>query len=459
MAENHQVIIIGGGLSGLATAHFLRKQEPNLDLLILEGGKRPGGAVRSFKNEGFLGEWGPHGFLDNNPESRELLHDLGLDKQAQRAPLGKFLRYVCHRGQLVALPQSPQQLISTPLLSPLGKLRLLADLWKKPVLSEQNIGQWAAHRFGREVLPLVDAAVTGTFAGDYQRLSMDAVMPGVRNLEKEAGSLLRGLRRKKKAPGNKKTGHLPSMLSFPQGMEHLIHTLVKEMPLQTESKVRGISHQHGQWRLESNDKVFTTPTLIVALPINGALPLLTPLIPPPATKVPEAKIVNVLLGFSKQVKIPYGFGYLAPERENRFALGAMFSTHMFPGRAPEGKVLIEVLVGGRRHPERLELNDDELIAKILADLGELLPLNEPPCFSKVLRPSGGIPQMEVGGHLQLLDWRHLCEQEHPGLHLNGFGWDGIGMNDMIKAAKKTATTILAGNKGQQEEAPVKPVYF
>ncbi|MDH4322309.1 MAG: protoporphyrinogen oxidase, partial [Desulfobulbaceae bacterium] len=214
MEESHQVIIIGGGLSGLATAHFLNKQRPGIDLVLLEGGSRPGGAVRSFSEEGFLAEWGPHGFLDNIDESRELLADTGLDREAQRAPLGKFLRYVCHRGRLVALPQGPQQLLTTPLLSPLGKLRLLGDLWIRPVTDEQSLGQWAAHRFGAEVLPLVDAAATGTFAGDYQRLSIDAVMPGVRKLEMEAGSLLRGLRNKKKAAGGKKPGQMPSMVSL-----------------------------------------------------------------------------------------------------------------------------------------------------------------------------------------------------------------------------------------------------
>lgn len=459
MEENHQVIIIGGGLSGLATAHFLRKQQPNLDLLLLEGSNRPGGAIRSFSEEGFLAEWGPHGFLDNIEESRELLADTGLDQQAQRAPLKKFLRYVCHRGNLVPLPQNPKQLLTTPLLTLAGKLRLLGDLWIKPILSEQSLGQWAAHRFGREVLPLVDAAATGTFAGDYQRLSMDAVMPGVRRLEKEAGSLLRGLRNKKKKEQDKNTGRMPSMLSFPEGMERLVSTLVADHPLRTACKVNALSHSNGQWRLETAETVYTTPTLIVALPVNAALPLLTPLSPPPVKEVPEAKIVNVLLGFSDRVKIPYGFGYLAPEQENRFALGAMFSTHMFPGRAPQGKVLIEVLVGGRRHPERLELSDEELVGKILADLGELLPLSEPPCFTRVLRPAGGIPQMEVGNHQQLSHWRQQCEQRSPGLHLNGFGWDGIGMNDMIKAAKRTATAIAAGADTPQGEAAVKPVYF
>ncbi|MDH4322347.1 MAG: protoporphyrinogen oxidase [Desulfobulbaceae bacterium] len=459
MEESHQVIIIGGGLSGLATAHFLNKQRPGIDLVLLEGGSRPGGAVRSFSEEGFLAEWGPHGFLDNIDESRELLADTGLDREAQRAPLGKFLRYVCHRGRLVALPQGPQQLLTTPLLSPLGKLRLLGDLWIRPVTDEQSLGQWAAHRFGAEVLPLVDAAATGTFAGDYQRLSIDAVMPGVRKLEMEAGSLLRGLRNKKKAAGGKKPGQMPSMVSFPQGMERLIDTLAAGKPLRTGTKVQAVGREHGQWRVTTTAGAFTAPALVVALPVNAALPLLTPLSPPPVPEVPEAKIANLLLGFSDRVKIPYGFGYLAPERENRFAMGAMFSTHMFPGRAPAGKVLIEVLVGGRRHPERLQLSDEELLAKTLADLGELLPLSEPPCYSKVLRPAGGIPQMEVGSHRLLTDWRRQCEQTHPGLHLCGFGWDGIGINDMVKAAKRVAAGVAAGHAAPQGEAPVKPVYF
>ena len=459
MEENHQVIIIGGGLSGLATAHFLRKLQPDIDLLLLEGGSRPGGAVRSSSEGGFLGEWGPHGFLDNIPESRELLADTGLDREAQRAPLGKFLRYVCHQGRLVALPQNPQQLLTTPLLSLAGKLRLLGDLWIKPILAEQSLGQWAAHRFGREVLPLVDAAATGTFAGDYQRLSIDAVMPGVRKLEQETGSILRGLRAKKKAAREQKPGRMPSMLSFPEGMERLTTTLAGDKPLRTGVRVTAIHRAGSQWRIETAETAYTTPTLVVALPVNSALPLLTPLSPPPVPRVAEARIVNVLLGFSDRVKIPYGFGYLAPERENRFALGAMFSTHMFPGRAPAGKVLIEVLVGGRRHPERLELHDAELLKNILADLGELLPLGEPPCFSKVLRPASGIPQMEVGNHRLLTDWRARCAEEYPGLHLCGFGWDGIGINDMIKAAKRTASAIVAGGCGHHEEAKVKPVYF
>ena len=201
MPETHEIIIVGAGLSGLSAAHFLHTSAPDLDILILEQDGRPGGAVRSFHEQGFLAEWGPHGFLDNNEASRALLSETGLDRIAQKAPLGNFVRYVCHAGRLVQLPQSPPALLATPLLSPLGKLRLLGDLFKKPRTEEQSVGQWAAYRFGTEILPLVDAAITGTFAGDYERISIDAVMPGVRGLEKEAGSVLKGLLRKKRGRG------------------------------------------------------------------------------------------------------------------------------------------------------------------------------------------------------------------------------------------------------------------
>lgn len=212
MPETHEIIIVGAGLSGLSAAHFLNKSTPGLDILILEQDDRPGGAVRSFREQGYLAEWGPHGFLDNNPASRALLKETGLDRIAQKAPLGNFVRFVCHDGRLVQLPQKPLALLTTPLLSPLGKIRLLGDLFKKPRSEEQSVGQWAAYRFGSEILPLVDAAVTGTFSGDYERLSIDAVMPGVRALEKEAGSVLKGLLKKKGGGG---AGTLPAMTSFP----------------------------------------------------------------------------------------------------------------------------------------------------------------------------------------------------------------------------------------------------
>ena len=454
MPETHEIIIVGAGLSGLSAAHFLHNSAPDLDILILEQDGRPGGAVRSFQEQGYLAEWGPHGFLDNNEASRALLQQTGLDRIAQKAPLGSFVRYVCHEGRLVHLPQKPQALLATPLLSPLGKLRLLGDLFKKPRTEEQSVGQWAAYRFGTEILPLVDAAITGTFAGDYERLSIDAVMPGVRALEKEAGSVLKGLLRKKKAAGS---GVLPAMTSFPNGMEQLVTTLATGPNILYHSPVQAISRINDAWDIHTENKTYGAATLIIALPVNRALTLLDAHAPPLAA-IPTAHIATVALGFTDTAQVPFGFGYLAPERENRFAMGALFSTHMFPGRAPKGSVLMEALVGGRRHPERLELSDEELISRIYDDLKKLIPLPEPPCFTRVLRGDGSIPQLEMG-YPALLHWKESLEQTLDGLHICGFGWEGIGMNDMMKTAKIVADRILHRVGGKRQTPEVRPVYF
>ena len=454
MPETHEIIIVGAGLSGLSAAHFLGSSAENPDLLILEQDERPGGAVRSFQEQGYLAEWGPHGFLDNNPASRALLSETGLDRIAQKAPLGSFIRYVCHEGQLVPLPQKPAALLATPLLSPLGKLRLLGDLFKKFRPEEQSVAQWAAYRFGREILPLVDAALTGTFAGDYERISIDGVMPGVRALEKEAGSVLRGLLRKKKGAG---AGMLPAMTSFPLGMEQLITTLAAGKNILYRSPVLAVTRENGAWEIQSESRTYRAATVILALPVNRTLELLAAHVPP-LTAIPTARIATVALGFTDKAQVPFGFGYLSPERENRFAMGTLFSTHMFPGRAPQGRVLMEALVGGRRHPERLELSDEELISRIHDDLRQLIPLPEPPCFSRVLRGDSGIPQLEMG-YPALLAWKESLEQELEGLHISGFGWEGIGMNDMMKTAKAVAEKIVLRTEGKRQKPEVRPVYF
>lgn len=439
----------------MSAAHFLSRNAADLDLLILEQTNRPGGAIRSFRENGFLAEWGPHGFLDNNPASRALLADTGLDAMALKAPLGNFLRYVCHNGRLMPLPQSPRALLTTPLLTAWGKLRLLGDLFKKPVEREQSIAQWAAHRFGHEVLPLVDAAATGTFAGDYERLSMDAVMPGVRRLEKEAGSVLKGLLAKKRKKGEARA--LPAMTSFPEGMEQLVTTLAARANILYNSPVVEIRPNPTGWEVETPTTSYQGSTLILALPINQALQLLKAYKPPLAA-VPTASIATVALGFGTRATVPYGFGYLAPEREKRFTLGALFSTQMFPGRAPEKTVLLEALAGGRRHPERLDLDDETLVSRIYDDLNTLLDLPEPPCFHRVLRSSSAIPQMELG-YPALLAWKESLEQRMTGLHICGFGWEGIGMNDMMKTASLVAEKIRCSSTDQRQKPEVKPVYF
>lgn len=250
---------------------------------------------------------------------------------------------------------------------------------------------------------------------------------------------------------------LPAMTSFPQGMEQLITTLATGPNILYHSPVRSISRGNDTWEIDTETKTYRAATVILALPVNRTLALLASHAPPLAA-IPTARIATVALGFTDTAQVPFGFGYLAPERENRFAMGALFSTHMFPGRAPQDRVLMEGLVGGRRHPERLELSDEELISRVYDDLRKLIPLPEPPCFSRVLRGDSGIPQLEMG-YPALLTWKDSLEQKLDGLHLCGFGWGGIGMNDMMKTAKAVADRILRRVGGERQKPEVRPVYF
>jgi protoporphyrinogen/coproporphyrinogen III oxidase len=246
------------------------------------------------------------------------------------------------------------------------------------------------------------------------------------------------------------------MLSFPQGLERLVEKLADHREIHLQSGVTAVVPDGKAWRVETGDRSYRAAALIVALGVNQSLPLLAPLSGPPVPAIPEARIANVVLGF-REAAIPKAFCYLAPEVEQRFTMGALFSSRMFPGRAPAGQVLLEALVGGRRHPERLTLADEEIILRVVDDLRQLLPLPERPLFSRVLRPPMGIPQLEIG-HLALLRWRRELLDKQPGLAICGFGWDGIGINDVVKAAK-AAAEVAAGRKEASEEAGVKPVYF
>jgi protoporphyrinogen/coproporphyrinogen III oxidase len=311
------------------------------------------------------------------------------------------------------------------------------------------------HRFGKALLPFADVAMTGTFAGDIERLSLDAALPGLRRLELTHGSVFRGaIRHQKQRSGS----GLPAMVSFKGGMEELIETLARDRTIRFRSEVTAIVREADGWRLQTLTDEYRATRVVLAVHINPALSILDRLSPAPRRSVAEAVIYNVVFGFGAGADIPFGFGYLAPKVENRFALGALFPTHMFPDRAPKGIQTLEVLVGGTRNPEHLTLDDDTLVQAALADVRQLIRLPEQPLFTRLLKPTIGIPQLEIG-HQALLDYRARMEKEHPGLFICGFGWEGIGTNEMIKMAGQTVAAITNPSSRSNEPAAVKGVYF
>lgn len=476
-AKTAETIIVGAGISGLALASFLRRERADASVLVLEAGATAGGAIRSFRGDGYLTEWAPHGFLDNGAESDELVDMAGLRGELLQAPLKEYVRYLCIAGRLQLVPQTPPKIMMAPLMGWGDKIGLaLRDMFHGHIEGEPSVADWVRQRFGAAMLPFADAVYTGTYAGDIDELRIDGTMPALRALEKQHGSVILSLlakmreKRKNAAAGNdggKKRG-MPIMQNFRNGMESWPLALAE--PLQSAGVLRlntsvqtvqraGEGESEG-WLLHTTQGDFRCRELALALPINAALALLrasegVPVPPIPVQGVAEARLANVALGFGPEAKIPFGFGYLTSKQEGRFALGALFSSHMFPGRTPEDGQLLEALVGGRRNPDYLELSDEETIARTLADLRGLMELPAEPRFAKVLRCAATIPQAD-GAYLQLLRWREAAGQACPRLHLLGFGWRGIGINEMAREAKALAAKLLG--RAEAESNTLKGIY-
>lgn len=467
MNDSYQTLIIGGGLSGLIVAHKLKLHNPGHRLAILEKGQRSGGVISTHSDQGYIIERGPHGFLDNCEESRRILAETGLDSESVKAPLIDFVRYVRLHGKLNLIPQTPDKILMAPLIPWSAKLRVLAELWQPVLKGEPTVAKWCQHRFGPALLPFLDAVYTGTYAGDFDRLTIDSVMPGVRALEKKYGSVLRGLlaslMAKRKSRAEKVPFTMPAMTSFAGGMQRLPEKLAEHLAPGRElffnTAVTGVQPLENGWLIEASRGHFLAKNLVFAVPVNSALRFLAKLDPNiPETSIPSAWITTVAFGFKDTVKVPPGFGFLTPEEEQRFTLGALFTSNMFPGRTPKGHMVFETLVGGRRHPERLELDDETLTAKAFEDVREILNLPQQPTYSTVIRTGGGIPQLERN-YPRLLAWREKFLNSRRGLHICGFGWDGIGLNDMMKQATRVSEAILRDTGTIRTGAELKGIYF
>ena len=460
-------IIVGGGLSGLTVAHKLRLGDPKHTFIVLEKSGEVGGVIKTHRENGYIAEIGPHGFLDNCEESKAILRETGLDKECVKAPLIDFVRYVLLRDKLQCIPQTPMKISMAPLIPWKDKLRVLAEAWQPVLEGEPTVARWASHRFGSALLPFADAVFTGTYAGDFDRLAIDAVMPGVRALEKEHGSVLRGILAKMRA-GKKKRGAkkgklaMPAMTSFPKGMQRLPERLAEQLgedQLKLHCPVTSISKEADGWQVQTAGAQYRARNLVLAVPANTALRLLENVADDaPLAAIPEAWIATVVFAFGPGNSLPPGFGYLIPESEQKFTLGSLFTSNMFPGRAPTGHIVFETLVGGRRHPERLELDQEEIIARTLAEVKNILDISGEPVYTTFFKAESPIPQLEKG-YIGLLAWRDELVRHAPGLHVCGFGWEGIGLNDMMKTASRVAEAVLDERSDATGAAEVKKIYF
>jgi oxygen-dependent protoporphyrinogen oxidase len=434
MARN--VVVVGAGPGGLAVA--FRRMQRGDRVTVLEAGPRPGGNVGTVTADGFRVELGPNGFLDGKPATLQLCRDLGLGDQLLPASEGsRKNRYVYHAGRVHRLPGSPADLFRTPLLSPAGKLALLAEpLRHRPTGStDESVAAFARRRFGREAADVfVAALVTGIHAGDPDRLSVRAAFPRLAEWEQAHGGVVRGLlaasRAKKRANGG---GRPPPqrMWSFRAGLQVLIDALADRLGdslvLNTpaERADPGVVSAGGrEW--PADEVILTAPAFAQADMLRHRDPELAAEL----AAVRYAPVAVVAVGYRQaDAAEPDGFGYIAPGHLRRDVLGVQWCSRIFPDRAPPGFVLWRALCGGVFRPDLLDLSDAELTARVHAEMGHALGVRGRPAFSRVVRWPKAIPQLELG-HPARLTRIAAREARHPGLTLAGNWRAGVALNDV-----------------------------
>jgi oxygen-dependent protoporphyrinogen oxidase len=441
-----EIVVVGAGISGLSCAWFLRSR--GHDVRVLEAGPQAGGCLGSARHDGFLIEAGPNSTLLRNGALGELVQALGLGDQLIEADRAAKRRYVVKDERLVALPGSPGAFLATPLFSTAAKLRLLLEPFHRRARDEESIAQFVRRRLGPEFLDwAIDPFVSGVYAGDPERLSVRAAVAKIHALEAEHGSLLLGaLARLARA---RSSGPMPvgRLISFRDGMQTLARALAELLGavVQCGVEVTAIERSIDGWRVHTSAGEQRAERLVLSVPAYRAATLLAPLdggLAAELAAIHYPPVASVALGFARdQVSHPLdGFGMLIPSRAGRQTLGALFSSTLFPGRAPAGQVLLTAFIGGARKPAIAALDEGVIVQQVLADLGPLLGVRGAPVLARVRRWPRAIPQYELG-HLERLARIDARLAALPGLHLRANWRDGISVGDCVANAARFAAQL------------------
>ena len=450
----HDLVICGGGISGLALAHFARREGLE-DVVVLEAEPRPGGKVQTDWVDGWCCEWGPQGFLDNVPDTLELVEQAGLSGELVRAGDAAGDRFIMRRGRLRRVPLTPPSFLASDVLPLSGKLRLLLEPFMGKGAEEESVLDFASRRIGRQAATvLVDAMVTGVYAGDPARLSLPATFPKMRAMESAHGSLTRAMiARRRSGGGGGPAGPGGTLTTFRRGMQELTDTLASELGprLRLASPVQEVRERPGGGftLTVSGEKAVEARRVAVAVLPGAAARILSGLLSPEALQalrdIPTVRVAVVMTGYASADPFHHptkGFGFLVPGREKRDILGTIFCDSTFPGQAPAGSTLLRTLVGGARNGHLVDLADAELLPLVRRELAAALGGDPQPNFVRIMRHDVAIPQYTLG-HLDRLAAIRTSAARLEGLALAGNGYRGIALNACVTEARSAAAALAA----------------
>ena len=464
-----QLIVIGGGIAGLSAAYYAHQKAPTAQIVLLEAGEGWGGKIATervnFDDGQFIIEGGPDTFLATKPWGVALCKELGLGERLHGTNPKLKNTYVLHHERLEPLPDGLAMMIPTNvaailksrLVSWIGKARMGLDF----VLPKQapddrtrdeSLGAFVSRRLGREAYEnLIEPLMSGIYAGDGDRLSLQSTFPYLRDLELKYGSLARGaLEMRRKMPST--PGSRSAFLTPTTGWAEIVDALVarlQEIDLRLNSPVANISQNSEGYRVElESGESLEAESVILAAPAWAAAQMLAGFDPQLADSlgaIPYASTATVSLAY-RQADLPRaldGYGYVIPRRAGRRALACTWTSTKFPHRAPEGYALIRVFVGRAGQEAEIPWNESDLLALAREELALTLGVKAEALVERVFMWEKAMPQYNLG-HPALLKRIEAAVEQHPGLALAGNGYHGIGIPDCIHSAELAVGKVLAG---------------
>lgn len=426
-------LVVGAGISGLTTAFHLSRAGKRV--AVLEASPRVGGSIETRTDGPWRFELGPSTILESHESVGRLIRKAGLESEKVTTAPSAKRRYLWKGGKLHPLPTGPLGFLRTPLFPASAKLRLLREPWIPRGESEESIAAFVRRRLGQDFLDYaVGPFVSGVYAGDPERLSVQHAVPKIAALEREHGSLIRGAFAKRGA------GPRGGMISFREGLEQLPRELARQIgDVRTGVACRGIVRFEDGFRVETDAGPVEASQVVLAVPADVAGRLLDQ----PFSDIPYSAVSLVSTGWRREdVAHPLdGFGFLAPRKEGLRVLGVLFPSEIFPGRAPAGHVVLTAFAGGRTDPEVAGWDDRRLISEVLGDLRRTLGVRGEPVVSTIRRWPRAIPQYELG-HGRFLEMAREIESSLPGLRIGGNFLGGVSVPDCIRNATAVAEKIL-----------------
>ncbi len=438
-----KVAVIGAGITGLTAAFEL--QQRGIDCVLYEATDRVGGCIRTVKENGFLVECGPNSLLDTHPNLGKLIARLGLEDNRLPASSSAQNRFIVRNGEPIALPTSPPAFIKSKAFSGKAKLALLKEPFIRSKSNpSESLADFVKRRLGQEFLDYaINPFVSGVYAGNPEMLATCHAFPKLYELEQKYGSLIIGAikgsrERKRREETASKDAR---MFTFDEGLEMLPGRLAAKLggAVRMEYPIGGIEPlESGRWDVGSE----AYSDVVLAIPSHAMTKLKTPFNLSALDDIYYPPVTSLSLGFNAdQFTHPLnGFGMLIPKVEKHYSLGALFPSSIFPGRAPDGMVLLTVFVGGSQSPERAMHDENTMLKYVLDDLRELLGLEGIPEYKRFSVWPRAIPQYVVG-YERFLNLMKRIETDHPGIHFAGHYRDGISVANSILSGLNVAERI------------------